>query len=138
MKHLKILGLVLTLLLGALPALWAQTPEKGCGTVVTEEQIRAELDRAEKGPGLAVAPPVNRPFWIPLTIHIVRRSSGTDGFTLAQLDIAMQDLNRLWQPVGMQFFQYGAVDYINSDFHFQVPDVRARQDQLRQVNPVAD
>ena len=62
MKRLKILGLALTLLLGTRPALWAQTPEKDCGTVVTEEQIRAELDRAEKGPGLAIAPPVGRPF----------------------------------------------------------------------------
>lgn len=139
MKRFSILGLMLAALLMAVPTLSAQTSEKEhCTSIVSAEQIQAELERPEIEPGLPLAPPVNRPFWIPLTLHIVRRSDGTSGFTLAQVNVAMQDLNRLWRPIGMQFFQYGAIDYINSDYYFNLPNTRMRRDELRRVNPVAD
>ncbi len=48
----------------------------------------------------------------------------------------MRDLNRMWQQVGIQFFIYGEIDHIYDDTHFNVPDVQANRDALRQVNVV--
>ncbi len=142
MKTLKtqLLAIFLVLLLTTnLPAQFPQLDTKReCGTVVTDRQKMVELERGSRGYNLPLAPQLNRPYQIPLTIHIVRQNDGTGGFTLADLGVAMQDLNRLWLPVGMQFYQRGAVDYINNTTHFNVPDNQQARDNLRQVNPVAD
>jgi hypothetical protein len=139
MTSLAIILLVIVLALGITPSWQAQEPpeqKKECGTVVTEAQSRAEIARAGRTARRRFAPQVARPYHLPLTIHIVRRSNGTGGFTLDQLAIAMRDLNQMWQPVGVQFFQYGPVDYINSDYYFSIPNSEARRDELRMVNPV--
>jgi hypothetical protein len=108
-----------------------------CGTVVTEKQILAERARM-RGYDFSLAPQLNQPYQIPLTIHIVRRDDGTAGFTLDDLQVAMQGLNLLWLPVGMQFYQRGAVDYINNTFFWNLPDSEVARNNLRQINPVAD
>lgn len=114
-----------------------RAPKTECATIVTPAQIKVERARGLRGYPRLVAM-ANRPYHIPLTIHIVRRDNGTDGFTLENLAVAMQDLNRLWLPLGMQFYQRGAVDYIDNDRHFSVPDSQARRDELRGVNVVAN
>ncbi len=102
--------------------------KRECGTVIPPGQLRSELDR-EAVAAPDVDPPTDAPYYVPLTIHIVRRSNGTGGFTLGQYDIAMRDLNQMWQPVGMQFFIYRGIDFINDDTHFIVPDVTATASQ---------
>jgi hypothetical protein len=88
----------------------------------------------------ALDPPTDAPYYIPLSIHIVRKSDGTGGLALKQLYRAMEDLNRIWQPVGVQFFIYRSIDYINDDVYFNLPggdskaNVAAR-DALRLTNP---
>jgi hypothetical protein len=111
-----------------------------CGTVVPEGTAGVELQRQARAIAATatVAAPANAPYHLPLAIHIVRRSDGTGGISLNQLSLALRDLNQVWQPAGIQFFVYGGIDYINSDTHFNVPNVRANQDALRQVNPVAN
>lgn len=109
-----------------------------CGTVVTAKQIRAERERLAWGGYARLEPQANRPYQIPLTIHIVRRDDGTGGFSLDNLQTAMQGLNQLWLPVGIQFYQRGAVDYINNDYYFVMLYDQSHRDELRQVNPVAD
>jgi hypothetical protein len=111
---------------------------KECGTVITPEQIALESDRIAMIRPL-LAPPVDTfPYHIPLTIHIVRRSDGTDGFTSGQLDTAMHDLNTAFESMDMRFFRYGQIDYINSDYFFDIPDDQNRRDELRQHNPVSN
>ncbi len=146
MRSLTAFILAFILVLAIAPAPQAQeqpTPEKKreCGTTVTPRQLEVELARKARQAALVapeVDPPTQAPYYLPLTIHIVRRSDRTGGITLDQLEIAMQDLNRMWQPVGIQFFIYGAIDYINNDTHFNVPNMNANQDALRQVNAVAN
>ena len=141
-KLLKSIFFSFVLVAMSVPSLQGQIllpePKKECGTVVTAKQMRVELERAEMGFYTPLAPQLNRPYQIPLTIHIVRKTDGTDGFTLNKLQIAMQDLNRLWLPLGMQFYQHGAVDYINNDFFFNLPDSQIARDNLRQTNPMAN
>jgi len=50
----------------------------------------------------------------------------------------MQDLNNAFVQVGITFFQHGSIDYINSDYYYNCPDVQSRRDSLRQVNVVAN
>ena len=120
-------------------SMWRQKSRVECRTEVTPKQIRAERERRARGDFNArLAPQANRPYHIALTIHIVRRDDGTGGFGLEDLQAAMLDLNRLWLPSGIQFFQHGAVDYINSTYHSDIPDSQARRDELRAVNSVAN
>jgi hypothetical protein len=99
------------------------------------EELNLEAQEAD--------PPINSPYYLPLTIHIVRKSDKTGGFTLEKLAVAMRDLNRLWEQVGVQFFIYGGIDYIDSDTHFNLPNSdsdadKARRNALRQTNVVAN
>ena len=114
-------------------------PEKKeeCGTVIPPEQLAAESARKEIAP-LALAPPTETPYYLPMTIHIVHRSDGTGGLELHWVEIAMRDLNRNWEQVGIQFFIYGEIDHIYDDAHFNVPNTTAARDALRRVNPVAN
>ena len=142
MHTLTVFLLATILALAPMPAPQSQKkspPEEKteCGTVITPEQLEFESASKDIAP-LAMAPSTDTPLYLPLTIHIVHRSDGTGGFTLDQLAIAMQDLNRMWELVGIRFFIYGEIDHINDDAHFNVPNVQANRDALRQVNPVAN
>lgn len=142
MSRLSIFLLVFAMGLGTLPTHRAQEPanlKQECGTVVTEAQIGAEIARRDRfTQPRQLAPYLARPYHIPLSIHIVRMTDGTGGFTLNQLDLAMKHLNQMWEPVGIQFFQRG-LGYINSDYFFDLPAAdQTRRDELRQVSPVAN
>lgn len=139
MKPLKPIFLTLALLLTFAFISYGQKspPNKKdeCGTIVSENQKRVELNRLTQDFYKPLAPQANRPFWIPLSIHIVRQTDGTGGLTLENLKIAIDDLNRLWLPVGVQFYQHGNVDYINDDYFYTIPDNQTRRDELRLINP---
>lgn len=141
-RSLATFFLVINLALPMAPAPHAQEKaprgeKTECGTVVPPGQVQAELAR-EAFAALASPPPTDAPYYLPLTIHIVHRGDGTGGFRPPQLEVAMRDLNRMWQPVGVQFFIYGEIDHINDDTRFNVPNDQAARDALRQVNVVAN
>jgi hypothetical protein len=108
-----------------------------CGTVLSPAQIAAERARQASG-YTEIVPQVNRPYRVPLAIHIVRLDDGTGGFALDNVAVAIEDLNTIWTQVGVQFYQRGGVDFINSTYHSNVPDSQARRDELRRVNPVTN
>ncbi len=138
MGYRLILALILmTLCVNAQDTQLPSGKTRECGTVVTPVQIAVERARLSQGyPELV--PLANRPYRLPITIHIVRLDDGTGGFTLADLDDAMQNLNAMWEQVGVYFYQRGPVDFIDSTYHSNVPDSQFRRDQLRLVNPVAN
>ncbi len=144
MRILAFIIITIMLVASLNPAPQAQQKAKKkqeCGTVVPQGETGLQLVRKARTIAAAAAqaaPPTDAPYHLPLTIHIVRRSDGTGGLTLNQLTLAMRDLNRVWQPVGMQFFIYGGIDYINDDAQFNVANVKADQDALRQINVVAN
>lgn len=143
MRSLAIFILVIISVLATMPAPQAQEQERPegkteCASSPSLKQLEVELSRRNTlSLREANNPPTDAPYELPLTIHIVRRSDGTGGISLDDLSGVMQDLNRLWQPVGVQFFIFGNIDYINSDTSFNVPNVQASRDALRQINPVA-
>jgi len=117
-----------------------QTEQKsGCGTVIQPGQLEADLARTAKlGVKSIATQQVNRPYHLPLTIHIVRRTDGTGGFALDKLAVAMKDLNRIWRPAGIQFYIYGDIDYINDDTHFDLPESGQARGNLHRVNNVGN
>src|SRR5688572_3800552 len=159
MKTLVITILMIILVLATVPAPQAQERSsrqqkqqkkmRECATTARPEQFKIATDRfkqAQKARELnletqALEPPTDAPYYIPLAVHIVRKSDGTGGLTLDRLSRAMEDLNRIWQPAGVQFFIYGNVDYINDDVYFNLPGGDSDADQttrdwLRLTNPV--
>lgn len=160
MRILTTFTLLIILVLAYLPAPKAQEISsrkqrklEECGTTVTAKDYEVALARIKQMrknrefnlEAQAQEPPTDAPYYIPLSIHIVRRSDGTGGLALSALYRAMEDLNRIWQPVGVQFFIYGNIDYINDDVYFNLPgrdknkeiDERNAQqrDALRLTNP---
>lgn len=107
-----------------------------CGTTVTERQIAMMMEQIERLQIEAPHVTVDLPLYIPLAIHICRQGDGTGGFTLEQLAIAMTDLNQVFDQVGIKFFQYGDVIYIDSDHFFTIPNNQASRDELLQQNVV--
>ena len=135
--------LVVIMVLAIMPAPQAQEPlsqgeKKECETSPSLKQLEFELTQIKSRGTQQIVPQATGPYHLPLTIHIVRASNGTGGLSLGDLDAAVNDLNRFWLPVGIQFFVYGGIDYINNDAQFNVPNIRANQDALRQVNSVAN
>ncbi|MGH8004301.1 MAG: M43 family zinc metalloprotease [Limisphaerales bacterium] len=128
--------LVMALLCLMSLAIPAVAQKRNCGTVLSPEVI--EWDRARISTGKLSYPAlaVTLPYHIPVTVHIVRQSNGTGGLRLGQLDTAMQDINSKFSP-DMQFFQYGSIDYINSDLFYNCPDSQQVRDSLAQTNRVA-
>jgi hypothetical protein len=105
-----------------------------CGTVVTPEQIKAELTREAaltRGKSAALTAPVNAPYYLPLTIHMVLDSGNIQtGLSAEQLEKVMQNLNQMWRPVGIQFFIYGDIDdKIRNDDFFNLPNTEASHNQ---------
>ena len=108
-----------------------------CGTVIPPGQLEAELAGQNIAP-LALTPPTGTPYYLPLTIHMVRDSDGIQtGLSAKNLEKVMQNLNQMWRQVGIQFFIYGEVDNsILNDNFFNLPNTLAQQDALRKVNNV--
>ena len=141
MRSLTLLLLVAILALPGSSASQGQKkspPEqkRECGTVVRPEQVKAELSRKTDTARTLVAPPINAPYYLPLTIHFVRRTNSTGGFTADQLEVAMRNLNEHWQQVGVQFFVHGYIRYIDDDQFFEIGVNSPKLDTLRTIDVV--
>lgn len=107
-----------------------------CGTVVRPEQVKAELSRKADVTRELAAPPIGSPYYLPLTIHFVRRTNQTGGFTFEQLEVAMRNLNEKWEQVGVQFFILGFIRYVDDDQYFDIGFDSPKLDTLRTIDVV--
>lgn len=120
------------LLAAALPQL--AVAAGACGTVLNPEQIALEQQRLDLGePLLPPAGPASQPYVIPMTIHIVRTSSGTDGLSMADLSTAINQLNNRFAAAQMSFVICGSVMYIDDDNYNPLPNAVDKQNNLRQI-----
>lgn len=100
-----------------LPAyLWAQvqTPDV-CGTVM-DDQAYAQYGRAVQNEQ-SVNFRSTQTITLKLQPHIVRRSNGTGGLSLIDLNTSIQQLNAAFAPVGF-YFEYCTPNYIDNDAYF--------------------
>jgi hypothetical protein len=73
---------------------------------------------------------------VPLTIHIVRSSSGTGGLAQQWANQCIVDANLLFAPAGIQFVQPGPTRFIDSNLFYSGINTLAQINQLRQTDPV--
>jgi hypothetical protein len=86
---------------------------------------------------LAMAAPTENPYYLPLTIHMVHDETGfLGGLAPGRLEALVENLNRMWQPVGIQFFIYGEIDHSIRDINLFDATTREKQDALLRVNVV--
>src|SRR5262245_66628425 len=115
MHSLTVFFLATILALALTPASQSQkkSPPKekeGCGTVVPLGQFEAELaSRAESASKniapTVIAPPTQAPYYLPLTIHMVRGSSGHQpGLSSGKLGKPLQNRHQTVQQGGIRFF----------------------------------
>lgn len=115
MKHFNatLLGLALILFSSSL---FAQNQD--CGTIIQPDEIpqhqvrnRAWVnDQAQNQTrsGTSIA-------MVPVQLHIVRRTDGSTGISVADFEAALDRANELYLPSGIQFFQCGAINTIDDD-----------------------
>ena len=115
---------------------WGQHP---CGTVPTSEAV--ERMRALWSAGEEGFPPSasqNEHRIVPVSFHVVRRSDGTGGLCENRLARALEDANRAFLPVNLEFCRVGPTFYIGDDGLWRDIDTRAELDRLRSIDPLAD
>ena len=55
---------------------------------------------------------------IPMQVHIIRRSNGTGGLTISELNSAMTTLNLRYEAACMAFYVCGSINYIDDDQYY--------------------
>ncbi|MCG3128105.1 MAG: hypothetical protein CHACPFDD_02980 [Phycisphaerae bacterium] len=114
-----------------------RTSAGDCGTVLGPDDIAQVLENARAGlyDGADLAAVE---FWyIPISMHVVRRSNGSGGIAESRLLTALNDLNAAFSPAGMVFYRAHPTRYIDSDsFYFDI-DTMEEIDALRQTDVVA-
>jgi len=74
--------------------------------------------------------------YIPLALHVVRRSDRSGGMPHAQLEAALDDLSGLFASTGIRLYVTGPIDYIDDDFFYTGMTSVGDVDILRSTNVV--
>jgi hypothetical protein len=108
-----------------------------CGTVLTPEDVETVLQLQAAGAfRLPAGAAAHRGTCsIPMAIHVVRRSNGTGGLEPEWIAQCIEDANAAFAPIGVSFYQFGDVDYIDSDALYTI-DNSSESTQLRNTNRV--
>lgn len=85
----------------------------GCGSTQPSEANIAFLENLHRQ-GYYESRIVNETIFIPMKIHIIRNSQGITGFQLSDALRNMCELNDWFKPYGLQFYQFGNVNYIDN------------------------
>jgi Pregnancy-associated plasma protein-A len=111
----------------------AETQRGWCGTVLTDADIDAELERQAAGDDVGGGSRGADYTYVRLAFHVVRTSAGTGGISIADIQAAVDVANN-------HFFASRIVlvpmhlDFINSDTYYTLTE--PEDDALRQVNVI--
>lgn len=91
-----------------------------CGTIPTAEQLdfmqQIQSLEANRRSARTAAGLVR----IPIKFHSVRPSDGSGGLTEGQANSILSKTNQYYSNAGIEFFQYGEINYINSDAFYNL------------------
>jgi len=111
---------------------------QGCSMSPSPAEVQIIRDRQATG---IYDPPRNRggpDIFVPLTIHIIRRTDGTGGLSQANTDLAIDGANAIWLGSGMQFCAPGQTIYHDDDELYNNTDTFVEVNALRQLSQVPD
>ena len=110
MKHFNAALLGLALMLCS-SSLFAQDFE--CGTVLSDEDIASQRsfnqhwhEHTQNRSGTSI-------IMIPVQLHIIRKSDGSQGISVADFEAALKRANELFLPSSLQFYQCAAINTID-------------------------
>ena len=93
-------------------------PDDPCGTVIDLENA-AQLQLLNRAWMEYQQNPQERSFttihMVPVQLHIIRKTSGADGISVADFEAALDRANELFLPAQIQFFQCAAINVIDDD-----------------------
>jgi len=127
-KHVHLSQLVLALLLSVflMPNLFAQDPFP-CATQTNPEDMlylqqtrNLRLNLMQDTIAFFMRPAADDVLHFPVMHHVLRRSDGTGGPSIATIENAMERLNDFYAEGNIQFYSCQSVQYINSDDLFEV------------------
>lgn len=108
-----------------------------CGTQVddaTAEYLMSELDEVQHFIQQNSTLKNAATYQLPIQIHIVRQSDGTGGMTAAQASQSIAELNTEFADAGIEFFQCGAINYIDDDALYDFE--QSEEQALTNINDV--
>ncbi len=115
------------------------TPAAGadfaCGTDLSASTARAMLATSDAG-GYVPLEGVAGASIVGVAFHVVRTSDGTCGADIELIPQALDRANELFAPAGIEFVQFGCVDYIDDTSMFSGISSDAKVYQLWSMNVV--
>ncbi|MHC5113177.1 MAG: M43 family zinc metalloprotease [Planctomycetota bacterium] len=132
---LKTLASVTTLTI-LLHAGGAAAASHACGSTPSAVEVDHALRMEAAGAYVAEAADGAQVFFVPVALHVVRRSDGTGGLSLNDLDQSMTDANESFAAAGLVLCPYGDVNFIDDDALYFDVDTMAEINALRQTNAV--
>ncbi|OAV71888.1 Pregnancy-associated plasma protein-A [Bacteroidales bacterium Barb4] len=86
-----------------------------CGTVV-----KGDASDLRSLSSITIEPlPANENIkYFPIKHHIVRKSDGTGGLNVSDIDKVMQELNDKYEKAYVKFYTYNDIDFIDSDIYY--------------------
>ncbi len=117
---MKKIAVIITLLTLSIHIGFTQTkPVQYCGTVFTQEQIDNIHKTSKHGQQNQYRK--NRSISrIPIQIHIIRKSNGTDGLDASSVPGIINRLNNNFANANMSFYQCNDINYIDSDAYYDL------------------
>lgn len=112
-----------------------QAHSQGCGTQITEEQLRF-IEQIYPMKNLPFARTQFSIVKIPIKIHSVRLTSGSGGFAPGQLSSLLDKVNNYYANAGIEFFQFGEVNIVDNDSYYNLNS--ANEGGLAVPNDVAN
>ncbi|MCH8251512.1 MAG: hypothetical protein IID36_03560, partial [Planctomycetes bacterium] len=109
-----------------------------CGTVLTQEDVAYVRAMIDAGMYDLPATAGSETIVVPMTMHVVRDSSGNGGLDEDRVAEALCDVNNAFTDAGIQFCQPSPTRYIDNDDFYENIDTNAEIDALRQTDPVPD
>ncbi len=116
-----------------LPARLTAQALGSCGTEITPDQVSYQYNKTMALRSL-IQKRAAYSYKIPIQNHIVRQSSGTGGFTQADIDSVMSQANVLFGQVNVSIYEYNPVDYIDENFFYFDCSTATQWDSLRNYN----
>ncbi|MFK7922378.1 MAG: PKD domain-containing protein [Bacteroidia bacterium] len=113
MKHFNAVLLGLALILCSSSPLFAQDQE--CGTVLSKEELAQHRSFNQNWQQHAQTRSGNSIIMIPVQLHILRKTNGSDGISVADFEAALDRANELFLPSSLQFYQCGPINIIDDD-----------------------
>ncbi len=106
-----------------------------CGTVMTDNDIRAAAEIAEILSQHAQERS-NNTYAIPIVMHIVRQSNGTGGINPTEVADAIDSANVLFAPVNVSVYEFQPTNFIDEDYFYLDMSSGQRMDSLKRYDRV--